>query len=146
MDNDEIEMPQENAVGREPAEAFFDEWADASDLELDEQYMDEDDVKQFKKQRNRIVQGFERGALRLNDNGELQFTPENPKSKHKDTITFHERTGASVMAMDGKKKGHDARRMYAVMADMCKIQVSAFAGMHGRDIKICEAICTLLMD
>lgn len=141
-----LEIDKEPVISLEVAESFFDDWADSMDLELDENFMDHDDLGQYRKQKKRLVSGFMRGALRINDKSEMVFTPENPKSRYKDPITFHERTGASVMAMDGRKKGHDVNKMYAVMADMCRIQVKDFAGMQGRDIKICEAICTLLMD
>ena len=50
------------------------------------------------------------------------------------------------MAMDGKKKGHDVKKTYAVMADMCKVHPNVFAGLAGSDIKVCEAIFALLMD
>ena len=80
---------------------------------------------------------------RTNQNME---TIQHKKSKYKEALTFHERSGASIMAMDNKKKGQDAAKTYAVMGDMCCVHPGVFSGLVGEDIKICEALFTLLMD
>lgn len=129
----------------ETASAEFDRWAEAMDLELDTALMDADDLNGFTRQKNRIVRAIERGALVVNDDGEAQYTPQNAKSKHQDAITFHERTG--LTAMDGAKKNQDMKRTYAVMGEMCKVHPNVFASnLVGIDIKVCEAIFSLLMD
>lgn len=139
-------MSKENVVAREVAEEEFDRFADEMDLDLDTSSMDAEDLTAFNKQKNRLVRAIERGSLVINENGEAVYTPQNAGSKHHDPITFHERTGASLMAMDGKKKGHDVAKTYAVMADMCKVHPSTFAGLKGTDVKVCEALFALLMD
>lgn len=137
---------KENPVAREVAEAEFQRFADEMDLDLDTATMDAEDLAAFNKQKNRLVRAIERGDLVISESGEAIYTPSNPGSKHRDAITFHERTGASLMAMDGKKKGHDVAKTYAVMADMCKVHPSTFAGLKGTDVKVCEALFALLMD
>lgn len=136
----------ENKIAKEMALNEFDRFAEAMDLDIDAVDMDADDLAGFNKQKRRIIRAIERGALVFNDDGEAVYTPQNKKSAHADSITFHERTGASIMAMDGKKKGHDAAKMYAVLADMCKVHAKVFAGMVGEDVKVCEALFALLMD
>lgn len=133
-------------IDAETAENEFNSWADAMDLDLDVADMDEDDLAGFNKQKKRIIKAIQRGALIFNENGEAVYTPQRPGSKYKEPVTFRERTGASIMAMDGKKKGHDAAKMYAVLADMCKVVPKTFAGMVGEDVKVCEALFALLMD
>lgn len=133
-------------VVKEMAEQEFDRFADAMDLDLDTSFMDEDDLTGFTKQKNRVVRAIERGHLVINDKGEAVYTPYRKGSTHKDPITFHERTGASIMAMDGKKKGHNAAKMYAVLADMCRVHPKTFAGLVGEDVKVCEALFAFLMD
>lgn len=139
-------MKTESVVAREVAEEEFERFGQEMDLDLDTSGMDAEDLTAFNKQRNRLVRAIERGSLVINENGEAVYTPQNPGSKHQDAITFHERTGASLMAMDGKKKGHDVAKTYAVMADMCKVHPSTFAGLKGNDVKVCEALFALLMD
>ena len=133
-------------INIEVAESEFDRWADAMDLDLDTSGMDSEDRTAFDKQRNRIIRAVTSGALIFNESGEAVYTPQNARSKHTDPITFHERTGASLMAMDGKKKGYDVAKTFAVMADMCKVHPSVFAGLVGSDGKVCEALFALLMD
>lgn len=136
----------EIVVAKEQAEKEFDDWAEAMDLDLDTSNMDEDDLAGFTKQKGRIVRAIMRGSLVFNEDGEAVYTPGHKKSKYNDPITFHERTGASLMAMDGRKKGHDAAKMYAVLAEMCRVHPKVFAGLVGEDVKVCEALFALLMD
>ncbi len=135
-----------NKIALEVAEAEFARFADAMDLDLETADMDAEDLTAFKRQKNKILRAIQRGNLVFNDNGEAVYTPSNARSKYTDAITFHERSGASLMAMDGKKKGHDVAKTYAVLADMCKVHPSVFAGLVGQDVKICEALFALLMD
>lgn len=135
-----------NVVDKETAEVEFDRFVDAMDLDLDTVDMDAEDLTGFIKQKSRVINAIQKGALVINDEGEAVYTPRNAKSKYQEAITFHERTGASLMAMDGKKKGYDVAKTYAVLADMCKVHPSVFAGLVGADVKVCEALFALLMD
>ena len=137
---------EESKVSRDMADAEFNRFIESMDVDVDESEMDSEDKAAFNKQRNKIVKAIEKGTLVINDSGEAVLTPANEKSKHKDAITFHERTGASLLAMDGHNKHQDAAKTYAVMADMCRVPRKVFAGLVGSDIKICEAIFALLMD
>lgn len=133
-------------AAREVAEAEFDRFAEAMDLDVDTSQLDAEDLAAFNKQKGRIVKALERGSLVINEHGEAVYTPQHPRSKYKEAITFHERSGASLMAMDGKKKNHDVSKTYAVMADMCRVHPNVFAGLIGTDVKVCEALFALLMD
>lgn len=133
-------------VALEVAEKEFNRFVEEMDLDLDTALMDAEDLTAFTKQKNRIIRAIQRGNLVVNENGEAVYTPFNKGSKHKEPLTFHERTGASLMAMDGKKKNHDVAKTYAVLADMCRVHQSVFAGLAGTDVKVCEALFALLMD
>ena len=133
-------------VAQEQAELEFDQWVEAMDLDLDVEDMDSEDLTAFNKQKRKIINAITGGSLTFTDGGEAVYTPSNPKSKCQDAITFYERTGASLMAMDGKKKGHDISKTFAIMGDMCKVHPSTFAGLVGIDGKVCEALFSLLMD
>lgn len=131
----------------ETAKNEFDRFVDSMDLDLDTADMDSEDLAAFNKTKNRILRAIEKGALIIDaETGEAIYTPQHTRSKVKDAITFHERTGASLMAMDGVKKNHDVTKTYKVMADMCKVHPGVFAGLVGTDVKVCEAIFALLMD
>lgn len=136
----------EQVASLEVAESEFERFVDMMDLDLDTADMDVEDLTAFKKQKRRLLRSICAGNLAVNENGEAIYTPTNMRSKNKEPITFHERSGASLMAMDGKKKGNDVAKTYSVMAEMCKVHPSVFAGLVGNDIKVCEALFALLMD
>lgn len=133
-------------VAAEVAGNEFARFAEAMDLDIDPSAMDEEDRQGFDAQKRRVVRAISNGGLVISENGEAIYTPQRPATKNKEPITFHERTGASLMAMDKKQKGHDVAKTYAIMAAMCKVHPSVFSGMAGTDIKVCEALFALLMD
>ena len=133
-------------IALEVANAEFERFTEEMDLDIDTAKMDDEDKTAFEKQKSRVIRAIQRGALIINEEGEAVYTPYHPRSGHKEPITFHERTGASLMAMDGKKKGHDVAKTYAVLADMCGVHQNVFAGLVGPDVKTCEALFSLLMD
>lgn len=135
-----------NKIDAKTAELEFDRWADAMDLDLDPAGMDDKDAAAFNKQKRRIVSAIADGALVIGSDGLATYTPQNDKTPYKDPITFNERTGASLMAMDGKGKNQDVAKTYAMMADMCGVNAKVFAGMVGVDAKVCEALYVFLMD
>lgn len=135
-----------SVIAEEVVEIEFKRFVEAMDLDLDVSKMDAEDLTAFNKQKSKICRAIERGLLIINENGEAVYTPNHPRTTSTDPITFHERSGASLMAMDGKKKDHDVSKTYAIMGDMCKVHPGVFAGMVGNDIKLCEALFALLMD
>jgi hypothetical protein len=134
-------------VDREVAEQEFERFAEAMDLDIDESGFDDDeDRSSFNKNKKRIVRAIVKGHLVINEDGEAVYTPYHQKSKYKEPITFHERTGATLMEMDRKKKGHDVAKTYAMLTQMCKVPKGTFANLVGEDVKVCEAIFAFLMD
>ncbi len=136
----------DQVITKEIAELEFDRFIDLMDIDIDESTLDDEDKTAFNKQKSRMIKSMMRCALVISEDGEAIYTPWKSGDDRSSPITFHERTGASVMAADGKKKGHDAAKTYAVMADMTKQNAKLFANLKGPDIKTCEAIFALLMD
>lgn len=130
-------------VAKEVAEAEFDRFVKSMDLDVDPSDMSEEDKEAFQQQKDRLVGAIQSGALTINDDGEPVFTPQ--RTKDSDTLTFHEPTGASLMAMDRKKKSEDIGKLYAAMADMTRSHSSTFSKMRMADLKVCMAITTLFL-
>ena len=130
-------------VALEVAEQEFNRFVEAMDLDVNPADMDEDDKKGFEQQRDRVVSAIQAGTVVINDNGEPVFTPQ--RTKDADTITFFEPTGASLMAMDRKKKTEDIGKLYAAMGDMTKNHANVFSKMKMADLKVCMAITTLFL-
>lgn len=130
-------------IAKEVAEQEFNRFVDAMDLDVDPADMDEDDKKGFNQQKDRIIAGIQSGALVIKDTGEPVFTPQ--RTNDAEAITFYEPTGASLMAMDRKKKTEDIGKLYAAMGDITKTHASTFSRMKMADLKICMAITTLFL-
>jgi hypothetical protein len=130
-------------IAKEVAEVEFLRFADCMDLDIDLASMDEDDKKEFEKQKDRIISSIQNGNLVINENGEPVFTPK--RSGESKPITFFEPSGATLMAMDRKKKAEDIGKMYALMGDMTKTDSSTFSKMKMGDLKICLAITTIFL-
>ncbi len=133
-------------IAKEVAEAEFEKWAEDMDLDHDTDGMDAEDLTAFNKQKNRIVRSIMQGALVFNDDGEAVFTPQHKNAKSTDPITFYESDGASLKAMDGKKKNQDMSKTFAVMAAMCKVPPVTLVNLIGPDRKVAMALYALLMD
>lgn len=130
-------------VAKEVAEEEFNRFVDLMDLDVDPVDMDEDDRKGFTQQKDRILSAIQSGALVVKDTGEPVFTPQ--RTNDADTITFYEPTGASLMAMDRKKKTEDIGKLYAAMGDITKTHSNVFSKMKMADLKVCMAVTTLFL-
>jgi len=134
-------------VAAEVAELEFLKFVEAMDLDADPAGWDAEDIKSFEGAKKKIVGAITRGHLVIDEDGQPVYTTQGGKDgKGAGTaITFHEQTGASLMSMDQKKKGHDVAKMFAVMADMTGTDAKTFADMAGKDLKICQAITALFL-
>lgn len=130
-------------VAKEVAEQEFARFVECMDLDVDTAGMDDDDRRGFAQQKDRIIAAIQSGALTVSDSGEPTFTPQ--RTKDADAITFYEPTGASLMAMDRKKKTEDIGKLYAAMGDMTRTHANTFSKMKMADLKVCMAIATLFL-
>jgi len=136
---------KEPKVALEVAEEMFQDFADAMGLDLNEAAMTEEDVQGFQSHKRRIVAAIQDGSLIFDDLGQPVFTPQRPGTQDKSPITFHERSGADLMAADAVKDKSLAKKLYAMMGSLCKVPPARFANMVGKDIKVCEALFAVLM-
>lgn len=133
----------EEKISREVAELEFNRFTDAMDIDVDTSKMDEEDTKGLNQLRDRVVGAIMNGSLTINDDGEPTFSPR--RSRNTDPITFYEPTGATLMAMDRKKKSEDMGKLYVAMADMTKTTPATFSSMAMADLKVCIAVVTLFL-
>lgn len=132
----------EQKVATEVAEQEFDRFVEAMDLDVDPAGMDDDDKASFKVAKRRIITGIERGQIVVDEKGQPVFTPSMGNTS---AIVFYEPRGASLMASDQKKKGHDVAKMLATLADMTKQPPARFSDMVNRDLKIVLALGNLFL-
>lgn len=138
---------KENKVDQATATQFFEDFADAMGLDIDESSItDDEELQALKKLKAVVIKAISRGALTFNEDTEAVYTPCRKASGHQSPITFYERRGVDLMAMDGKGKGKDITKVYAVMASMTKLETKDISGLAGQDLTVCMAIFQLLMD
>lgn len=130
-------------ISSEVAEQEFNRFIELMDIDADTSGMSQEDSEEFGTLRKRLVNAIVNGSLVVNDSGEPIFTPQ--RTKEADPITFFEPTGASLMAMDRKKKNEDVSKMFATMADMTRTHASTYSKMKNADLKICLAVATLFL-
>lgn len=129
-------------VATEVAEAEFERFAEAMDLDTNVERMDDDDKAAFGNQKRRVVRAIEDGHLVVDDKGQPIFTPQLGDTT---PITFYEPTGASLMSMDKRKANENFAKVFGTLADMTKTSAARFAALKGRDIKVCQALYLLFL-
>lgn len=129
-------------VSAEVAEAEFERFVEAMDLDVDPKGMDDEDRASFTSAKRRFVAAVQAGRLTVDEKGRPVFTPSMGTT---DPITFNEPTGASLMAMDQKKRGHEIGKLFAAIADMTGQPVVRFSKMAKRDLNVCIAIGGLFL-
>ncbi len=134
---------QKDKVAREVAEAEFERFAEAMDLDVEPEGMDDEDLSTFKACKRLMMREMLRGNLVIKeDTGEAAYTP---KVGDTNELTFHEPDGAALMSMDRTKKGHDQKKLNALMGEMTHTSTARFSSMKQRDLRICSAITVLFL-
>jgi len=131
-----------NKVAREVAEVEFQRFCDCMDLDLDPKGMDQDDLKGFEQNKTRVLNAIMSGSLTVDAEGILTFSPQKSDGV---TIVFKEPKGSALLAMDGKKKGAEMSKTFALLAEMTGQNQNTFTQMFMRDLKVCQAIFTLFL-
>lgn len=135
-------MSKDTKIAAEVAESEFERFVSTMDLDISTDGMDDDDKKDLSLQKGRVVASIMGGSLVINEDGEPIFTPQREDGE---AITFHEPTGAALMAMDRKKQSEEISKMFAAMAAITKTHSKVFSKMKMADLKVCLAITTLFL-
>lgn len=135
-------MDKDIKIDATVAEVEFQRFVDSMDLDINTDGMDDDEKKDLSLQKGRVISAIMRGSLVINDEGEPVFTPQREEGED---ITFHEPTGAALMAMDRKKQSEEISKMFAAMAAITKTHSKIFSKMKMSDLKVCLAITTLFL-
>lgn len=132
-------------VDKETARAELDRFARLADLNLSTDGLNEKDRDSLSAQCATVTRAIESGHLAIDDAGTACYTPHRAATADKTPVVFHEPTGADKMAIDRKKDGHLMAKTFAMMESMCRVTPGRFAAMANADLKVCEALFTLLM-
>ena len=133
----------EYKVAREVVEAEFNALCENVDIDNDVANMSDEDQKGFEEQKAKLVRAIMRGALTFNDDGLPVYAPQ--RSDIPNALTFHEQTGAHLMAMDRKKDGQNVAKLLSLMDAMTKSAPGTCSKLNAADLKTCMAIITLFL-
>jgi hypothetical protein len=135
---------QEQAIATEVAQAEFQRFAKAWDIETDTKDMDVESREDFEKLSRTIVRAIEHGRASVNDDNGVDYQLSTPVGEI-DSLTFRVPRGVDYMAMDTYKERETSRKMFAFMASTTKQSVKFFGSLSGADIKFAQAVTTLFM-
>ena len=135
-------MGKQVVVAKDAAEVEFDRFVEMMDLDVDPEGWDDEDKKSFVDCKRKIIGAIMDGRLVVDDNGQPVFTP---SGKDAQPITFHEPTGASLIATDAKKQSHAAGKSMRFLADITQVPEVVFSKMASRDLKVCQSIVILFL-
>lgn len=130
----------------EMAEAEFDRFAVAWELDIDLETMNEDDRASFDPIKRRLLGHIRRGTLVVNNDGEtLVYTLSRPIGDTSE-LTFGMPNGDAILRFDKFKNQQTMGRLNSYMASMCQCNPAIFAErMKGSDLKVCHAVATLFL-
>ena len=135
----------QQVVAKEQAELEFTNFAEAMDIDIDIEDMDQDDLKSFYALKKRIIKSIMNGSLTFTDNNEPIFTPQRESSGDKTPITFYEPKGSVLLSMDKMGKNKDVNKMFGLMGEMSKTSASRFSKLAMPDFNVCQGIVTLFL-
>jgi hypothetical protein len=130
-------------IDKETAEQEFERFCETQRIDIDFEDFDDDDLKSFNQQKNRIIKALRRGQMVVDENGVAALTVESESGES--IYSFAKPRGRMLLAMDRAKKGQDMKAMFDMMGDLCKVNPVMFSKMDAEDAKICMAVASLFL-
>lgn len=122
-------------VCNEVAAAEFERWAGAFEIDVSTDGLDDEEIKAFEAFRNKFIKRVEKGALTVDDDGVISFTP---RGDDGDPLTFDEPTGALLSAR--QKNDTEVQAVRRVLASWTGAPPKRFAEMKLREFNFCSEL------
>ncbi len=135
---------KENKVAPKVAEAEFDRFAEAWDLDSDTASMEEEDRQGFEALKRRLIRKIESGHLTVDGEGMISYMLIEPQGDTA-SLTFKRPTGHALVVWDRFKDRQQIHKLNAFMGSMTGQAPALFAEMDGRDLKVCQAVAQLFL-
>jgi hypothetical protein len=131
-------------VDKKTAEAEFNRFADAWEIDRDVEGMTTEDRQSFEDQKRKVIKAICIGRATVGDTGDISYTFK--EAIHGvDSVTLTMPRGEGYMEMDRYKEQQGVHKFMAVMGHMTGKPVKVFSGMGGIDLKFCMAVSTLFL-
>lgn len=122
-------------VAREVALVEFERWADVFEIDVSTDDLNEEEAKAFTAFHGKFVKRIETGAVSVDDDGAVSFTP---RGDNGDPLKFDEPTGALLSAR--LKNDNDVQATRRMMAAWSGAPANRFAEMPLRDFNFCAEL------
>lgn len=129
-----------NKIAKEVAEKEFEKLCSARRISTDVSEFNDKEKAQFEARKRDILRLMMAGSLVLNKEGNPVFTPPVEGAA---PITFHQATGATLMAGDGAKG--PAEQMVQIGTEMTKLPPGELSKLHIADFRAVDDIVTFLL-
>ena len=129
-----------DVVCAEMAETEFQRFADAMDLDLDAP-KDGEAANNFQEAKRVFLRELCAGRLTVNDKGEASYAC----VRCEKTVTFHRKTGATLLACDQAKEGQEVRKMALMIGEMTREGPGFCSNLEGRDLNVIMKIGSLIV-
>lgn len=132
-------------VIKEVAEQEFESWAEAWEIDTDQDDFDEDELASFKSLKKKIVKAIMLGrAVVLNDGEEIQYTLKNARGEISQFLLVMP-LGNAYTAMDKHKAAEYNKKQNQYIAAMIKQPPALLTKLSGIDLKFLQAVSSLFL-
>lgn len=138
-------MSGEAVVALEVAEADFERFVEAWDIDAETSTMEEEDRDEFAKLKRRFVNAVSAGAITISDVGDPTVSLRYSAFESITELSFKVPGGAALLALDKYKEKQGVHKLHAYIGGMTGESPAIFGKMDGRDIKVCQAIAQLFL-
>jgi hypothetical protein len=124
-----------NKVSNDVAQQEFERWAEAFEIDITTNDLDDEELKAFEAFKNKFIKRVEKGALTVDEYGVVEFTP---RGDSEDPLKFDEPTGSLLSAR--QKNDTDIQAARRVLAAWAGVPPKRFADMTLRDFNFCSEL------
>jgi len=132
-------------VDKKTAEAEFDRFVEAWDIDNDVTEMNEEDRTDFENHSRKIIRAIRKGLAEVSIEGDVIKYHLYKPVHNTEYLEFKIPTGEAWIAMDKYKEQKSIHKSNAFIASSTKKPVQIFTTMDGRDMKFAQAVAVLFL-
>lgn len=125
----------EKKVATEVAQQEFERWAAAFEIDISTDDLDAEETKAFEAFKSKFLKRVESGALTVDEDGVIEFTPRGDKEE---PLKFDEPTGSLLSAR--QKNDTDVQAARRALGAWAGVPPKRFTDMKLRDFNFCSEL------
>lgn len=137
-------MENEYKIDEQTAQQDLERMADIMDLDLSiDQTLEPKEQRESQKTLDTVIKAIRLGSLTIDAEGVATYTPR--RSPNVPPIVFYEPTGTTLLAADKFSDKQKMHKMYAMIAEMTKVEPSMFSKLKKYDLSVVMAVGGLFL-